>query len=367
MTIFTAKTFYGTEPEFKKSTITEANYQSELLLALNWYSTNSGKNHRAWTQAWMKREGYPIEGISGVPNDRLSTLGKMSRLALRGFPFNNAEETKMFEILFMLEATYVKEKPVVTKIDEEMKALKKIDAEDTLVGTVFNSFDQYIDQQLKSDKQLKAPTVDCSRINVSQMTEVRESYEKQLSELREAYNQGDEEIVEAYDVYGGKTKNNKYQRQLIKLFEGIIEELTKQEFMKAAQKPFKKKRKVKIKTPEQMTSKVKYLKESKDPKLKSIDVEKLIGASAVYVFNTKDRKLHYYFAPAGIEVKGSTMKNFDTTRSYAKKIRKPDEFLKTLLKAPKVRSVKQIESVKAVESKVTGRINGHCIILKVYS
>jgi len=362
----TAKTFYGAEPKFKESSITPENYKSEILKALNWYSVNAGKNHRTWFYAWAKTRGFTSSELSGIPTDRLTTLGNLSRIVMRGFPLNDADKSKMSESLLDLGITYEKVKPKVTKLDTRMKELRKLDHEDKLVGHVFFRFDSIIDKQLESTKQLKAPSVNCSKLNVSQMNEVKDYYAKSLSELKEAFNSGDPEIVEAYEVYDTKTANNKYLRLLIKLLEGINEELVNQELLKFISKPTKK-CKTKVKTPEELTKKVKYLKESEDPKLKSVPVEKLVGASQVYIFNTKDRKLHYYFAPAGITVKGSTMSNFDSSKSYAKRIRKPEVFLNDLLKAPKVRSAKQLETVKAVSSKLTGRINAHCIILKVYS
>jgi hypothetical protein len=64
-------------------------------------------------------------------------------------------------------------------------------------------------------------------------------------------------------------------------------------------------------------------------------------------------------------VKGTTITGFDATNSVQKTLRKPAEQLAEFKKAGKVKLRTFMEDVKAVEIKLTGRINKDTILLKV--
>lgn len=352
--------FYGLEPDFTDSDIAPEDYNMTMIMALNYYSAVATKAKRAWWLKWAKSKGMTATSLMGIPNDRIVSIATLARMSSRGFALNKEHESHIAEVTSKLKKQFIK--PVITETSDDvrLKELAKEEAVDMLVGDVLNEFDSRIDLQVTDRKQLKSPEVDCSKLNVGQFNYVKELYAVQLSEIREAYNKGDADVVEGYIDY-----DRPQLRRLLKLFEFIAAELLRQEGLRITAKPFKK-RKVKVKTPAVQVKGVKYLAVNKEFGIESIKPEKLIDATAVYIFNTKNRKLHYYFAPSGITVKGSTLGNFDEAKSYAKTIRKPEEFLKGLMKTPKLRSSKMVDAIKAKGSKLTGRVNVHCVILKVY-
>jgi hypothetical protein len=107
------------------------------------------------------------------------------------------------------------------------------------------------------------------------------------------------------------------------------------------------------------------MKEFAELKLKSVKPENIIGATELWVYNTKYRKVQVYKAPTGLAVKGTTVIGFDIVESKSLTLRKPEDFFKglTLTKRPLNAAIK---SVKTKASVPNGRINEECIILGAF-
>ena len=99
----------------------------------------------------------------------------------------------------------------------------------------------------------------------------------------------------------------------------------------------------------------------------SINPADIIGAQALWVYNVKTRKLGRYVAAAyqTLNVKGTSIVNFDTDKSVSKTLRKPDEKLREFAKAGKVALRKFLDDIKATEAKMNGRISADVVLLKV--
>jgi ribosome-associated translation inhibitor RaiA len=128
----------------------------------------------------------------------------------------------------------------------------------------------------------------------------------------------------------------------------------------------RKPRKRKAKSADQLIAKMNYAKDFAELKLVSIDPKTIIGASSLWVYNTKTRKLGVYQAAdaAGLNVKGSTIQNFAESKSVSKKLRKPEATISEVLKGGKVALRSVLNDIRAVESALTGRINTDTILLR---
>lgn len=141
---------------------------------------------------------------------------------------------------------------------------------------------------------------------------------------------------------------------------------------KATRKP----RKAKPKSADKLVAKVKYLKVDEKYKLTSINPVDIVGASELWVFNVKTRKLGKYVAAnidpkgmgrdgSGLSVKGASIVGFDENLSIQKTLRKPEEQLKEFKAAGKVALRKFLDDIKTTDIKLNGRINLDTILLKV--
>lgn len=131
----------------------------------------------------------------------------------------------------------------------------------------------------------------------------------------------------------------------------------------AARKPRKKK-------PVSFDKKVKRLKfktEDTESKLVSIDPVRIIGASQLWVYNVKTRKLGVYIArdDAGLSVKGSSIENYKYNESISKTLRKPKETLARVLDGGKVVLRKVMNEINSKSKELNGRINKDTILLRV--
>jgi hypothetical protein len=101
--------------------------------------------------------------------------------------------------------------------------------------------------------------------------------------------------------------------------------------------------------------------------LTSVKSTDIIGALQLWVYNTKNRKLGVYNAEdaGGFSVKGSTITNFSESKSIQKTLRKPEAMLPDVLKGGKVFLRNVMDGIRAVESKLNGRLNKDVILLKV--
>jgi heptaprenylglyceryl phosphate synthase len=126
-------------------------------------------------------------------------------------------------------------------------------------------------------------------------------------------------------------------------------------------------RKKKVKSADQMTQRLKYMKGDAELKLTSIEPTKLIGACEAWIFNVKTRRVDHYFSNDvdGISIKGSTLQNINEKTSVAKKIRKPLEVSKNIVMGTSRSATKYFDAIKTKPVLSTGRLNAFSIILRV--
>jgi hypothetical protein len=141
---------------------------------------------------------------------------------------------------------------------------------------------------------------------------------------------------------------------------------------KATRKP----RTSKPKSADKLIEKLKYAKTNDKFQLASIRPEDVIGASELWVFNVKTRKLGKYVASnidpkgmgragSGLSVKGTTIIGYDEKLSVQKTLRKPEEQVKEFKGAGKVALRTFLDVIKTTDTMLNGRCNLDTILLKV--
>lgn len=116
--------------------------------------------------------------------------------------------------------------------------------------------------------------------------------------------------------------------------------------------------------------KVSYKKEDHELKLVSINPTQIIGAKSILVFNTKNRRIGVYHSATtdGLQIRGTTIHNFDEEKSIQKILRNPKEQIEPFRTATLKRAqIVLNDYIKAQASKLNGRLNEHTIILKAWS
>jgi hypothetical protein len=192
----------------------------------------------------------------------------------------------------------------------------------------------------------------------SQLNKYIDLYARRKAELEMAQSKQDDQLKEAYSHY----KAAEFKRRIA----WIDQLLDAVEQYKTVKKAVKKARVKKAPSKEKIVAKLKYAKENKELKIVSINPAEIIGAQELWVYNSKSRKLGKYVAAAyqTLNIKGTSITNFDVDKSICKTLRKPAEQLKEFAKAGKVQLRKFLEEIRATDTKLNGRINADILLLK---
>ena len=169
-----------------------------------------------------------------------------------------------------------------------------------------------------------------------------------------AINQDDPQLVEGY---------SQYKKAELKKFYGIY--VTLQEKLSQAKvvvKPVNKK----VKPLAELVSKVKYQKEFKELGIFSDKPTNIVGASELWIYNTKYKKLQRYVAAENttLSVKGAVLVNFDTVKSTQKSCRPVSV---AVLKDAGKRVFGQVfAEIKTPSTATSGRMTEESLILAAF-
>ena len=226
-----------------------------------------------------------------------------------------------------------------------------------LIGEIEGVYDQVLQKQSVSFKIYDFLTA--NRVPQSQLGRYEAVFQARSAELMAAQDREDAQLVEAYRHYRAAD----YRR----MFGFIADLLAGIEEYRGVKKAVKKARVRKAPSKEKLVAKLKYAKEDRALKVVSVNPVDIIGASTLWVYNTKTRKLGCYHAEAMGElgVRGTSITGYDESRSVAKTLRRPDEQLKEFAKAGKVALRTWIKDIKAVEVRLNGRISEDTLLLRV--
>lgn len=197
-------------------------------------------------------------------------------------------------------------------------------------------------------------------INKSQIDTIVSKYTGEYEELLETKRGKSPDLKEAWGYLGRAGLDKR-----IAFFERMISELEKHINNK---KIIRRTRKPKVKSASQLVKNVKYLPESNELKIVSVDPTLLLDAKQLWVYNVKYKKLTRYDAlEGGLKIKGTTLLNFDIKSSMTKNLRKPEAQLSEFIKLGKVKIRTFMENIKSRPSIPTGRINAQTLLLKAIS
>ena len=351
------KTLAGGEPTWKDG-------QGSLSAALNWYNYHSdAKESKKFALSYLKEIGAPkkdIEYLEKVSDTEFQNLGFVCRIKLRGGPISNYNQNWIDAFFIRLKK---KVQPIAeTKVTETKTiSIQERVAEKTrdYIGEIEGAIDDCF--YLREFKNVFDPyeLMRSLEIKGAHTKHIVPVYEKKLEEIEIVIKGKDEQLVEGYSFL-----SKKQLKDYASLLKCIIDDCGRiAHTAKLTRAP----RKKKVKPVDKVIEKLQFKKEDNEYKTASINPVDIIGASQLWVFNTKTRKLGCYNATdsGGLNIKGTTLTNFNEETSVHKTIRKPEVVLPATLKAGKVALRKVLTDINAVEQALTGRINSDTILLRV--
>lgn len=339
------------EPKYEK-----LESQTEIATALNWYSSNKDrKTAMKYLADFVKKN--KIKGRLDTSRN-FTTTGFLCRIISNGTKLSddiinhvNSEVRKLYSLEESTETVVEKLVPTVSIQDRVAEKVSEI------IGELEGSIDDYILSEFKKEPSPYGIMHD--KAKAMHAAKIIEWFKKVRLEYDEVLNTDDPLLKEGYSNFS-KTELKK----LVAYCDTIITDSMKiADESKAGRKP----RKKKTKSPEQLVSKLQYLKSSDEYKLESQDPKHIIGATSLWVFNVKNRKLGVYHAldSQGFGVKGTSLTNFSEMKSIQKTLRKPEDVLPDVKKGSKVYLRNAMSLIKSKESGLTGRINSDTILIMI--
>ena len=365
-------------------------------------------------EAWMTQNGYTkeqVQQVKAAPTHALSITGGITaKLLMNGMPDYNKKHDEFWQSLAgtmgtMAPATDFLKKRVNEAMDQgayivTQKKQEEVEKKDVYVPTIqerirdqariqAEELEEWLDGFISDKKNFDPKGFDFKKhfqktgVTQAHARKLKGFYENELVDFQE---------LERFPTAGQLKKMSEHEQdqwaQLkegyahlkkadIKMFTTAIEELmTALDFVIDTAKATRAPRKAKPKSATKIVEKLKFLKVDEKFKLASINPDQIIGASELWVFNVKTRKLGKYVAKnpdptgmgrdgSGLQVKGTTILAYDEAQSIQKTLRKPTDQIKEFKGAGKVKLRKFLEDIQTTDTKLNGRCNPETILLKV--
>lgn len=312
-------------PNFNKLVEGHLEYNKEFDYTLNYANYMfEPAEMKKYTEQWLDRS------FKDVPDFFFVGIGQIAWILNNGGYVNPAMIERVSK---KINKFPVKEEEKVVKISENSKRINNLLLElEGLIDDTFLSKQNNVDIEKLMEN---IPQSDCDKLAVH------------FEEIDKAV---DEEFT-----------NDNDRKNMHNVLNFIVNSLWKT-------LPKTRVRKVRKLSPSQLVKKLNYSKDNSELSFTSIQPEKIIGAEVLWVFNHKTRKLGQYVAKdiTGLTIKGSTVLNFDETKSFQKKLRKPKDVLKKVVDSGKVGQRSILDSVNAVNAPLTGRINSDTLLVKTF-
>jgi hypothetical protein len=332
------------------------NYKSALSYAFNFYNQDRDKKDaRLYLKTYIKHTGLEVNIDNVSDSDIILTYGWLARMVLNG----NMLLPRHIEDLDSYITTLPLTKEVIKVVDKTPRPSVRDYMQDK-IAEVIGDLEGSIDTFIEEDKEFDLYNyLQANSIPKPYCKDIEEWARKRGIEFTEVYKTTDDDIKEGYSNISRRKQAN-----LVKMFGAFIVDLERYtQFKKANRKP----RVAKAKPPAVQVARIKFKKEDTELGIKSVNPSEMVGASQVWVYNVKYKRLAAYRSDSvlGIQVKGSTLQNYDPDMSECRSIRRPEAFLKVLLDASKVKLRKLLSDLTTKGYDVTGRINDECIIVRV--
>ena len=363
---------------------------------------------------WMEQNDYTKEQLKqakAAPSHELSiTAGITAKLLMNGMPDYNEKHDKYWESLpgtmgntapatKFLKARIERAIEAGTGVVEEKKQEEKA-KKDVYVPTIqerirdqahlqSEAIDEWLEGWITDPKSFDPKGFDFKKhfqkmgVTQAHARKIKGFYENELADfdeldrmptagqLKKMSEHEQDMWAQLKEGYGHFKK-----AEVKKLRDAVGELVSALNFVIDTAKATRAPRKAKPKSATKLVEKLKFLKVDEKFKLASVTPEQIVGASELWVFNTKTRKLGKYVAKnpdptgmgrdgSGLQVKGTTILGYDEQQSIQKTLRKPTDQLKQFKDSGKVKLRKFLEDIKTTDTKLNGRCNPETVLLKV--
>jgi len=318
-----------------------------------------------WMQSTGNYTSEQIKTFTAAPDNFVSAAtAHLARMWKNGWLLDDHETGYMKKTI----AEYIRQfsdVKVNTVTDEKKSSVPELTIQDRIkikINEHIGYFEELQDELRDKTKLDPKAFAYFKKENVPQnmLKGIAQPFIERLAEWQEAKAGTDEDLKEGYSHWQAKDF-----KKYFAFVEAILADIDAYAKTKKAVKVARVK---KAPNKQKQVAKMKFAKDNTTYKIASVDPVTVIGATELYVFNVKTRKLGKYVADSHIGVlgvKGTTIVGYDTNLSTQKTLRKPERQLPDFMGSNKVNKRKFLQGIKSVEIALNGRINSDTILLHV--
>lgn len=353
---------FGNEPEFTEGHIFT---QIDRLNTINWYNVMcTNDDSLEWLKEYCKRDKELFEKYKNANTKFISiTAGFIARIIMRGYVWSPTQD--LFIRKSLDDAARIKntvdmpESNTVPEVVMAKPGFNPTQAHREVVSNIIGDIEAMIDKnELKSIIEV----FKTSNIPPKTAAMVKEYYEPIADELIDLLDGKDKQLVEGYS-HLSKAK----QKELSNFYNNLVNDIDDYcSETKRIRQSVRKPRKKKEVSLDKKLSTFKYQPESKEFSISSVDPKRILGATELWTFNTKYKNLSVFRSEKGLDIKGTTILNYDGSRSFSKKIGvRTQERLNIVLNGSKVDLRKIFDTINTDYIKFVDRTSENTILLKV--
>ncbi len=366
----TKKRYEEPLPEYSLMVVGSKDYAHHYHSAMAYanYDVDIKKLVKA-TKTWTaKNTDHDPKILFSLPDNTFGSIGKFCFIMNKGGQF---DERHMASIREHIKHLYNKaELTYSSKIDAdseaENSAKKKIGVQEHMknracevAGEIEYLIDLFIDDsKANSFKKFNLEAFfERQEIKGGHYRYIASFYEVDLAEFQMALEGKDAYSVEAYSFL-----KKSELKELVSFLSLVVETADKLKG-KTSYKP----RKKKAISKGRRVSKLTYLAKCEMTKLESVSPIHILGASALWVYNTKTRKLGHYTSidGDGLDISGTSLRNYESGSSECIILRSSKIDLSKLKALSEKVRTKRFDDLTSVKTSLKGRINEHVLLLCV--
>ena len=337
--------------------------QSEIVRALNWYNYfYDNKKAVVLLKKNYIRDSKELELLDLLSDSEIPpTLCYFSRMVSLGcnFPTKSREnfDTGIEKLLEKAKGRVKKE-----EIVEKKKVVSIQDRVLAKAREFMGEFEGQIDEFLANNCKTKFSAYEYLTKNEVKPMIAKKMigvYDDLIAELQEVLLKKDKQLIEGY-----KHLKPLRIRKLIAFLESIHADILT--YTNNGKKT-RRTRKKKAVTVSKQIEKLQFLQNFNELQLVSINPSDIIGASQLWTYNVKYKKLTKFVSAdkSGFSVKGTTLQNYSETESMVKRLRKPKEALTKVQNGGKIILRKLMNELTTKGEVPKGRINKDTILLRI--
>jgi hypothetical protein len=328
----------------------------ELARAYSWYNINyTIEEGREWLSSYLKSKEYSQDFIDNLMSTQIPMVYcSIARLLSRDI---SLPEKTMFNFKKFLEQQLPKQVEIKTKRVTYIKAPTADSKIETIMSNIEEATDQFIttgsyDYSLYNDiknQDIKSPSV-------------KEIYNRLMPRIQQVLELADNPKSDIAEYY---IKYTREQKKIILQFHRMLETDCKKALQ--ATKVVRQNKKKRPVSSEKLLKNFKFKKEDVSLKILSIEPSKILTSTMLVVYNTKYKRMTVFVAKEGekLSVKGTSIQNYDETKTESKRVKKPEEATTQILSGTNNSILKTFAKFKSKPQTITNRINEDTLLLRV--